>query len=699
MIKKKLGKILFAWDSNAMKGKGYWYVAGKNDTFTRAATKEEASKLGKPKASDMPPNDVEKPSNFPARKAYYTTDKQGRPVRKYTKTGSSFEEADITRSKSLSQLATEKLLSGASLGGSIKGAITDKTKAIAKNASKFIDPMHYLSKIPGVGQLAAGYYGKKKGRSAEDIAHYTGVIGSENLDTEEMDDSVTEEQSTEKAKVEKVNQEELVDAIKKTYKWGDESKEKEEKEKKEESGLFGMLGSLVSPLMRMLPMLGGVAAGVAGLSALNFGLGKLGVGKDKEGKDLVIDNKKDDANWDKMNTFEKIQSGAGRGIEKVGNVISPNASRQAESERITKESEWLKDREKDNANWDKMNTFEKIQSGAGRGIEQVGGLIVPETAKKAKESRVTSETEWLKSREQDNANWDKMNMFQKIESGVGRGIEQVGGLIAPETAKKAKESRVKSESAYFNKGTTPTTENKQLQTSASGELSGVTTEQITSHPNFKKYYEEELQFNPSDKNAAYEAASMRIKDDMVAGVQSTPTSKTASPVSEVAKPKTIMGSEFLGSLFSSDKPKSATAVKTTTTDKSLPGVSGTLSGVSTEQITSNPNFKKYYDEALKLNPNDKEAAYQEAAMQIKNEMVKVQQISTPNKISARMNDSVKENVSLTGEQKTTQAPVVVNAPSTKVINNQGSSGGGSPTKIRNDEAILTRLQYQTMRPV
>lgn len=183
MIKKKLGKIIFGWDPNAYKGKGWWYVLGLNDSFARAASRGESQKLGgHPKASDEPPKDVEK------QKYYYTINpKTNKPMRKRIRTGSGYEEADITRSKGLMQLASERMMSGQGIGSSIKGAITDKIKARATGFKRMIDPMNMLSKIPGIGKLAATAYGMKMGRSASDISYFTGIHAPEKLQQSQPD--------------------------------------------------------------------------------------------------------------------------------------------------------------------------------------------------------------------------------------------------------------------------------------------------------------------------------------------------------------------------------------------------------------------------------------------------------------------------------------------------------------------------------
>ena len=92
----------------------------------------------------------------------------------------------------------------------------------------------------------------------------------------------------------------------------------------------------------------GVGAGLAMVgagAAVDYGVGKLGVGKDEDGNDLQVDEKQDDENWDKMTVGEKIQSGMARGVEKVGDsLFLGNIANEAKSERIKNETKYLKDK-------------------------------------------------------------------------------------------------------------------------------------------------------------------------------------------------------------------------------------------------------------------------------------------------------------------------------------------------------------------
>lgn len=77
----------------------------------------------------------------------------------------------------------------------------------------------------------------------------------------------------------------------------------------------------------------------------DWGMGKLGVGKDDEGNDLKFDEKQDDANWDKMAWYEKAQSAIPRGIEKVGDWVAPNVAAQARADRMGAENAYFAEKE------------------------------------------------------------------------------------------------------------------------------------------------------------------------------------------------------------------------------------------------------------------------------------------------------------------------------------------------------------------
>lgn len=94
-------------------------------------------------------------------------------------------------------------------------------------------------------------------------------------------------------------------------------------------GLLGKLGSLLTTYA--------IAAG--GGFVADAAMGQMGVGNKK------INETADQANWEKMTTGEKFQSGLARGVEKLGEMFFlGNLVNQAKSERIANESAYLKGR-------------------------------------------------------------------------------------------------------------------------------------------------------------------------------------------------------------------------------------------------------------------------------------------------------------------------------------------------------------------
>jgi len=98
----------------------------------------------------------------------------GKPVRRRVRTGSQYELADVTASKGLSQLASERMLSGQSMGKSVQGALGERIGAVGTHIKRAFDPMMLLSKIPGIGKFAATAYGMSNKRKKEDITYATG---------------------------------------------------------------------------------------------------------------------------------------------------------------------------------------------------------------------------------------------------------------------------------------------------------------------------------------------------------------------------------------------------------------------------------------------------------------------------------------------------------------------------------------------
>ena len=192
MITKKLGKITFAFDPIAFDGRGYWFVLGKNGGLGRAATEDESKKLRRPKESELYPHrkaekrakinpqKEEEEISFEERERLLAEDalRRNRRVRYYgkiAKTTSEYEKAAIVRSKTLGQVASERMLRGQMPIAALKGAFKEKIGARGLAIKEKFDPLNLLNKIPALGGFLSTAYGIKTGRSAADISYFTGA--------------------------------------------------------------------------------------------------------------------------------------------------------------------------------------------------------------------------------------------------------------------------------------------------------------------------------------------------------------------------------------------------------------------------------------------------------------------------------------------------------------------------------------------
>jgi len=91
-----------------------------------------------------------------------------------------------------------------------------------------------------------------------------------------------------------------------------------------------------------LPYAAPAAIAYGAANVVDYGVGKLGIGKDAEGNDIAVNAEQDDKNWEKMTTFQKLQSGFARGIEKTGSFVGlSNIAREAQAKRIESETKYL----------------------------------------------------------------------------------------------------------------------------------------------------------------------------------------------------------------------------------------------------------------------------------------------------------------------------------------------------------------------
>jgi hypothetical protein len=170
MITKKLKDEIYGWDPNAFKGKGYWFVLGTKGGLGRAASQAEAKKLGKPPIAETIPESPE---------VYDIVEEDTGRSTEYKIKDKLYSEAKRVKSTALSDLISEKLMSGESLGQSIKGSISEKTKAKLTGIkekfdfSKTFDPLNIAKGLGG--NLGATLLGRATGRTKEDISYFTGI--------------------------------------------------------------------------------------------------------------------------------------------------------------------------------------------------------------------------------------------------------------------------------------------------------------------------------------------------------------------------------------------------------------------------------------------------------------------------------------------------------------------------------------------
>jgi hypothetical protein len=126
---------------------------------------------------------------------------------------------------------------------------------------------------------------------------------------------------------------------------------------------------------------------------------------------------------------------------------------------------------------------------------------------------------------------------------------------------------------------------------------------------------------------------------------------------------------------------------TVTTESS----SGTLKGVTTDQIKSHPNYKKYYQEAKSFPGTSDGDAYNEAAEQVKSDMVKANAVKpnqvtpTPSSKGTEIYNTSGQNAAMDKVPAKQAAPTIVSAP-TQVNNQTQNAVVKSP--VRNSDNTL-----------
>jgi hypothetical protein len=659
MITKKIGKVVFGWDPTAMNGKGYWYVWSPGDMLSRAASAEESQKLGKPKAKDMPKPGADK-KNY-----YFDVSKQGKPVRKQRRTGSDYEDADITSQKGLMQLASERMMSGEGLGKSLRGAISDKMKATGTRLSKLKDPMNWLSKLPGVGQLAATAYGKKMGRSDEDISYYTGVRASPNV---EMDEDSSEQEQTaskvnsskgsksgtlekiyqllvdkfskdtseslseeEKAE-EEVKRKELIDTLKEL---GDKDKENKDEKDEKQSGIFGAilssLGSIFSGFIDKLSLLFGVLGKIGG-AALSLGRGVFSAGKTVAKGAFNLAGK----------AASSIKSGVGSVISKGKDLMTPVAKTGL-----------------------KTNKAALLQANP-KALSKVADVATDATKTAGTVSKVVQTAEKTGSALAKTA-----GTASKVAKGAGSKLLKGGGKLLGFLKSIPGLSAITAGADLIMRVNEV---NSQLET---GEI-------------------KETEYRKEITKAVGDAAAAGLLPVLGGAIGSVIPGVGTLVGGLAGVGVSLLGGDKVGGWLAGKMYDYFVDGKTASDETSKP---------TATPMQQNPDIDPTEMEefnSMNSDPNTKHyMSTSDGLVEMSPKMAKATPIgATPSPITTRAQSATSENLNLTGPTSTLKSePVIINAPKQTVVNNSMGGGGGTPAKIRNDEPILTRLQYQNVRPV
>lgn len=175
---------------------------------------------------------------------------------------------------------------------------------------------------------------------------------------------------------------------------------------------------------------------------------------------------------------------------------------------------------------------------------------------------------------QDDANWERMSLFQKAESGLGRGIEKVGGLFGGNLANEAAATRIATETKYLNENPNgPSFIDRVKDTfnrGNSGTLKAQNRDEIVKERAIKagvmdangNIVDREAYLKISNKvlqevNASGDGASGTFKIGTNQAIDSKSIANSDGTYSEsrnfeknISTAKSVLGSETLGALFS-----------------------------------------------------------------------------------------------------------------------------------------------------
>ena len=176
--------------------------------------------------------------------------------------------------------------------------------------------------------------------------------------------------------------------------------------------------------------------------------------------------------------------------------------------------------------------------------------------------------------------------------------------------------------------------------------------------------------------------------------------KAADALERIGKAMQTIAGSGAGIEVGKDSIKTAGAKKAPMTKIAGPGSEnssltetseGTLSGVTTDQIKAHPNFNKYYKEAKSFPGTTDSDAYNDAAMQVKDDMIKSKGITanqvqpTATQKANNVYGASSKNAEAASKPTQVAGPAIVNAPTTVNSSNQNAI---IKTPIRNQDNTL-----------
>ena len=531
--------------------------------------------------------------------------------------------------------------------------MSDRIAAKGNAIKKKFDPMNILSKLPGVGSMAATAYGMKRKRDPNDISYFTGIQPPGKLDKDEKEDTggsagkrtktsykkissdssssgilkkihnmlATKFKSDDEFKEEQSRQAEIDSNFKEEQTTESDKKHKElidallgkgkkpekaKKEKKEEGGFFSNLFDLFKGFM---PKLGSL---FTGLMSTIGGFLSTAIGG--------------------------IVSGLSAILAPLAAILLPLIAVIGAIALAGKAISWLSSKitgkpmdYKDKGEYDTKSTPKDVQKDfetIGHGKNNMAGNAMDDK-RYEQNKKILASDKPVPGFQNGSAVKDMRPYAQKQNDAYDRVQEYKKTSEDPlqQYRRDVEAGKVKRETSFEDykkeKGLTQDTATKitppepAVPTATKETISGTISGDPTQHPNYKKYLAEELKRAGNSrfgKDAAYDKAKMRVKADML-------------------------------------KDQSATQLE---------------------------------DQQAQEMIDDAKAS---GAMQ---DPGKEKQLS-------RLNEATTTNQNLTTTPPATIVPVVNNT--NNIVSGSSGAGVGVPMGVRNEEPILMQVQYGKVRPV